>query len=291
MAYKTVAVVGGNGALSVPTIEALLAAGFEVKVLSRSSTSPVASVPAVVVDYADEASLTEALKDVDAVVSLVGAPGIEGQRVLVDAAIAAGVKRFVPSEFGSDDLDPRAKAVVFLRPKVNFFEYLVSKKDAISYTAIYNGAFFDWGLDHKFLADLEGHKADLFEGGKNHFTSTTLADVAKAVATALSKPDETSNRVLRIASTRTTLGEFVAAAEKATGAKFETTDRTIAEAYAKAAELIAAGKFVPGALLQLKAAAIGSLIGDFEVNDDELLGLKMRPVEELLAEYLAASKQ
>lgn len=291
MAYKTVAVVGANGALGAPTIEALLAKGFDVKVLSRSGASPVSSVPGVAVDYADEAAATEALKGVDAVVSLVGVPGLEGQKTLLDAAIAAGVKRFVPSEFGSDNSDPKAKEVVILRPKQEFFDYLASKQDSISYTAIYTGAFFDWGLDHKFVADVEGHKAALFDGGKNHFTATTVADIGKAVAEVLSKPEETANRGLRIASVRTTLGDLVAAAEKATGSKFETTDQTIAEAYAKAAELITSGKFLPGALLQLQAATIGSVIGDFVDNDNALVGLEERPIEQLLDEYFAARKK
>lgn len=31
---------------------------------------------------------------------------------LIDAAIAAGVKRFIPSEFGANNLDPRARQLV-----------------------------------------------------------------------------------------------------------------------------------------------------------------------------------
>lgn len=62
------------------------------------------------------------------------------QNKLVDAAIAAGVKRFVPSEFGSDVPNKRTREVVpIFEGKHAAVEYLKSKESEISWTAVVNG--------------------------------------------------------------------------------------------------------------------------------------------------------
>lgn len=47
-------------------------------------------------------SLTEVFKGQDAVVSMLPITALGDQAVVIEAAIAAGVKRFIPSEYGSD---------------------------------------------------------------------------------------------------------------------------------------------------------------------------------------------
>lgn len=57
----------------------------------------------IVVNYNDQPSLTEALQGTHTVLSflqLLGDPESKTQKSLIDAAIAAGVKRFAPSEYG-----------------------------------------------------------------------------------------------------------------------------------------------------------------------------------------------
>ena len=55
----------------------------------------------VVVDYTDQAALTEQLKGIDVVVSAVVFNALQDQIPLAAAAKEAGVKRFVPCFFGS----------------------------------------------------------------------------------------------------------------------------------------------------------------------------------------------
>ncbi len=57
------------------------------------------------VDMSNKTELTQALKDVSCVVSaLAGLHDVivDGQSLLLEAAIAAGVPRFIPSDFSSD---------------------------------------------------------------------------------------------------------------------------------------------------------------------------------------------
>ena len=81
----------------------------------------------------------------DAVVQIYfsGAPQ---SKALIDAAIKAGVKRFIPSEFGIDKGDDQVvKLVPFLAFKQDVLDYLISKEETgLTWTGIITGGFFDW---------------------------------------------------------------------------------------------------------------------------------------------------
>lgn len=90
-------------------------------------------------------SLAAAFKGQDAVLSLVGGMALGDQNKLIDASIAAGVKRFIPSEFGSDTQNEQLlKLVPVFNAKKSTVDYLKSKEDVISWTGVITGAFFDW---------------------------------------------------------------------------------------------------------------------------------------------------
>jgi uncharacterized protein YbjT (DUF2867 family) len=120
---------------------------FNVTVLSRegsSSTFPE-GVKVVRADYSSVDSLTKAFSGQDAVLSFVAGHVIGDQEKLIDAAIAAGVKRFLPSEYGSNTVDDRVRAIVpVFSAKKGAVDYLKSKEDKISWSSIISGPFFDW---------------------------------------------------------------------------------------------------------------------------------------------------
>ena len=55
------------------------------------------------------------------------ASGLQDQTRIIDAAIAAGVKRFIPSEFGSDSKNEKSKVLPIFGPKVAVRKYLDEK--------------------------------------------------------------------------------------------------------------------------------------------------------------------
>ena len=64
---------------------------------------------------------------------------------MIDAAIEAGVKRFLPSEFGFDTEDDRTLEVAPCTiMKKDPIEHLKARKDKISWTSIVNGLWLDW---------------------------------------------------------------------------------------------------------------------------------------------------
>jgi len=136
-------------------VKELVDAGFDVTAVRRSGSSegqtslPPGVVAIKTVDYTSLDDLKAAFDGQDAVVSVlatasVGAP----QRLAVDAAVAAGVKRFIPSEFGINTRKVRGTSIgKILAAKigtVDYLEELVAKGEGLTWTGVSTGLFFDW---------------------------------------------------------------------------------------------------------------------------------------------------
>lgn len=98
-------------------------------------------------DYPD-ASLLAAFKGQDAVISTIATVSIPLQKRIIDAAVKAGVRRFVPSEFGSDTGNAKAMALLpqYFKGKEETVEYLkeVCKENpGFAWTAFVTGPFFE----------------------------------------------------------------------------------------------------------------------------------------------------
>jgi hypothetical protein len=90
----------------------------------------------------------------------VGIASQQGQSLVIDAAVAARVKRLLPSDFGADIDNPKAKALPVFGYKVatqKHVEDVARANPDFTYTIIRNGVFLDWGLETGFL--LSGKQA------------------------------------------------------------------------------------------------------------------------------------
>lgn len=225
MSIKNVIIIGAGGNLGPTVLDAFLKTpSFNTTVLSRegsSSTFPP-NVKVIHANYDSSDSLKAAFQGQDAVVSLVGGMALGDQNKLIDAAIAAGVKRFIPSEYGSNTADKRVRDVVpVFEAKYGTVNYLKSKESQISWTSIVCGPFFDWGLKVGFLAfDGASKTATIFDGGNTTFSANTLHQVAVATVKSLERADLTKNQYVYISGFQTTQNQILAAAEKATGTKW-----------------------------------------------------------------------
>lgn len=150
-AIKNVIIIGAGGNIGAPVLSAFNNnKHFTVSILARhasKSTFPShLKVHRVGDDYA-ESDLLAAFKGQDAVVSTITTTSVGQQKAIIDAAVKAGVKRFVPSEFGSNTLNEKATALLpmLFGPKVETVEYLKEKeKEGLTWSAFVTGAFFDW---------------------------------------------------------------------------------------------------------------------------------------------------
>lgn len=141
--------VKATGNLGPHILSALLAAGFSVKVLSRNQLGASSVIPTGIEvlqsDYSFE-SLVDAFKGQDAVISTVSTLTVQQQLSIIDAAAAAKVKRFLPSDFGSDtSVEDDDSISAFLKDKQGVVRYLRTKEiDGLSWTALCPGAWVDW---------------------------------------------------------------------------------------------------------------------------------------------------
>lgn len=87
-----------------------------------------------------------AFKGQHGIVILLPANEVKTQKRIIDIAIKEGVKRVIPGEFGSNtSRQELIDAVPIFAGKYEVTQYLKSKEGTgLSWTAIINGAFFDW---------------------------------------------------------------------------------------------------------------------------------------------------
>ena len=266
-------------------LNALVKSGkFNVTAVKRSSSS--ASFPdSVKVRTADLSSVdstTAAFQGQDAVVSTVGTAGLPGQSVLVEAAVAANVKRFLPSDFGCDLANPKTSALPVFKSKTEIHKALrdaAAAKPDFSYTLVSSNAFLDWGLEKNFLINWKESKPKLFDGGKNVFSTTTLESIGQAVVGVLSHPEETKNRFVYVKDIDISQDQLLEIAKKVDpGKKWEEpTIVDTAELEKSSYESLAKGEVTQAVMY---AFLFRALFGPpeygsrFAKTDNELLGVK-----------------
>jgi len=134
-------------------ISSLQSHGFSVSVLVRNTSNvvPPAGITVYRTDYSGS-SLLLAFEDQDAVVNTITMPDFEAQKKMIDIAVLAGVKRFIPAEFGIDtSKEETVEIMTFLKMKPQIIQYLRSIQDKITWTGIITGPFFDWYVTHRLV--------------------------------------------------------------------------------------------------------------------------------------------
>jgi saccharopine dehydrogenase-like NADP-dependent oxidoreductase len=122
---------------------------FNVSVLARASSKTTYPPTAKVIrlpDSPSHADYVAALEGQDAVVSAVSYPAKLEEPKIIDAAVSAGVKWFVPSEYGIDNSLPATRQLnVVFGAKGNVQDYLKTKESqGLSWTGIATGLWLDW---------------------------------------------------------------------------------------------------------------------------------------------------
>ncbi|TVY45925.1 Isoflavone reductase-like protein [Lachnellula occidentalis] len=289
---KNVIVIGASGSIGASIFKALVdSSKFNVSVLARpeSTAEYGPSIKVFRSDYS-EASLAEAFKGQDAVVSALGAAAMGEQIKIIHAAVKAGVKRYLPSEYGTNTQNEKATGLVpAFGFKVTLIEHLKKlESKGLSWTAIETGPAFDWGLQMGLVGfNINTHEALIMDGGNRPFSATNLSQIGNAVVAVLSKPDETANQFIYVDSFTATQNEILAELEKATGKKWTVTESTTEAAAKEGQELFSKGDF-SGLLLLLKTIMLGEGYGSDFTKDASLANEKLGLPKQGLAETVAA---
>jgi uncharacterized protein YbjT (DUF2867 family) len=131
-------------------VKALLEANFEVTAITRKSSAATFPPEITVrrVDFSSHESLVDALRGQDAVVSTIALEATGGQESLIDAAIAAKVSRFIPSEYGVNlHVSRNLRMGRILASKIKTADYLAElarEHKWFSWTGLATNWFFDW---------------------------------------------------------------------------------------------------------------------------------------------------
>jgi uncharacterized protein YbjT (DUF2867 family) len=244
---QNVALVGGTGNLGSSVLTALVESPLTVTLVTRKTDfSAPKGVKVVTVNYDDPSTLVAAFRGNDAVVSTIGSFAIHLQSKLIDAAIEAGVKRFIPSEFGADTFNEKSAKLPVYKGKVAIQDQLKKAAAAgkIEWTAILGGPFFDWGLSKGFLGfSIPDKTATLYDGGAGPISVVLLSDLGRAVVGVLTHPSETKNKPIYVQSARLSQLDLLSIFESLTKSTWERTEVDTAQREKEGLEKIGKGDF------------------------------------------------
>jgi nucleoside-diphosphate-sugar epimerase len=224
---KTIIVAGANGNLGKRICASLIEKGANVKALVRKETNSaiISELEAIGVDihpisYSDSLTLSEICIDAHCVVSALSGLEevvIKTQTKLLDAAIAAGVKRFIPSDYSLDFTNFNHGENRNLDLRREFHKYLDAQ--AIAPTSIFNGAFMDMLTDQFPMIAFNKKRITYWGEARHEMGFTTMDDTANF--TACVALDDCTPRFLRIAGHNISPKELKKVLGNITGTPFE----------------------------------------------------------------------
>ncbi|MEH2458971.1 NmrA family NAD(P)-binding protein [Nostoc sp.] len=225
---QTILVAGGTGSLGGRIVKTLIKRGAEVRVLSRNEIDSVKikkltelGAKVIAVDMSDVEELKLACQGVSCVVSaLAGLQDVivDSQTLLLDAAIAAGVPRFIPSDFSSDFTKrPEGENRNFDLRK-EFHKYL--DKSPIAATSILNGAFADILSYNTPFYNPNDHSVAYWGDNPDWKVDFSTMDNT-ADYTAAAALDSATPTILRIASFQISPNELIAIGEEVKKTNFK----------------------------------------------------------------------
>ncbi|PYY32308.1 NmrA family protein [Curtobacterium sp. MCJR17_055] len=223
---STVLVAGATGDLGQRIVRELVERDVRVRVLTRPGSGTATDlfgadprVDVVAAAYTDHAALTEAVAGVDVVVSAVSGTRpviVDAQRALLAATVAAGVPRFIPSDYSADyrRITPGTNRNFELRRE------FAAEVDAapVRATSILTGMFTDL-LTGQAPMILFGRRRVLFWSSADQVLDfTTKDDVARVVA--LTALDDDAPRVVETAGDHISARDVAHIMSELTGTAF-----------------------------------------------------------------------
>src|ERR1035437_3051247 len=226
MSDSTMVVGGATGDLGGRIARALLERGASVRALVRHGTAQDRTgrlqqlgVEIAGVDLDSASEVRAACSGSSCVVSaLQGLRDVivETQTALLDAAIQAGVPRFIPSDYSIDftKFPPGENRNLDLRR--DFHKRL--DQSSISATTIFNGAFAEMLTGQMPLILFKLKRVLYWGDAAQRMDFTTMDDTAAFTASAALDPS--TPRILRIAGDQVSARELTAVMSEVTGKKF-----------------------------------------------------------------------
>ncbi|KAI1078575.1 NmrA-like family protein [Whalleya microplaca] len=188
-AFRNALIIGASGTIGSVILKAFEEDGsFNLTVLQHSSSKSQLPAHLKVITIADSYPTADFVA------------AFKGQDVfrLVDAPVAAGVRRYIPSEYGLNNARADAQALnPIFREKGKLQEYLRAwaADGEIEWMSISCGMWLRWGMAHDFLGmHVKERRFVFWDDGEGYFSCTTEENTAAGIVRALRSPEETKNR-------------------------------------------------------------------------------------------------
>ena len=223
---RVIALAGATGDLGGRIARALVARGANVRALVRPDLPErdvarlrQAGATPVAADPDDIVAMAEAVAGASCVVSAlngVRAVMIGRQGVLLDAAVRAGVPRFIPSDFAADFTKTRLGH----NRNYDLRREFMARVDAapIQATSILNGAFMDMLGAEMPIIRTGIHRVLYWRDADQILDFTTKDDTA--AYTAAAALDDTAPRILRIAGDSVSVRDLAATMSSLSGKRY-----------------------------------------------------------------------
>jgi uncharacterized protein YbjT (DUF2867 family) len=206
----------------------------DVVVLTRqgSNTTVQGDAKAIQVDYSNHESVKRALAGVDVVISTVPVAALDVQGRIAAAAKEAGVKLFVPSEFGGITKED-SENIRSVKAKVQGQLRVLG----MPYAAFYTGPFPDYIWASMFDLDVTSGKVSVGGDGNKQISFTARPDIARFVSYVLLHlpPEQLKNRAFAIAGDNKSFNQIFKEYEEKTGKKLHVTYIPVSELEARIA--------------------------------------------------------
>jgi len=226
MNHSTIVLAGASGNLGERIARDLLARKAQVRALVRRGTARdkvarlrTLGVELAEVDFQDASALATACAGASCVVSALSGLRdviVDTQTLLLEATLAAGVPRFIPSDFSIDftKLPPGKNRNLDLRRD---FKARLDKAP-VAATSIFNGAFADMLTGQAPFILFKLKRVLYWEDADQRMDFTTVDDTA--TFTAAAALDASTPRALHIAGEQLSARELATVASEVTGEKF-----------------------------------------------------------------------
>jgi len=197
-----------------------------------SKTTVEGDAKVISVDYSNPESIKNALAGVEVVISTISGAALDVQGKIAEAAKEAGVKLFIPSEFGGTT---EGETEGMFGEKAGIQAQL--KALGVPYAAFYTGPFADYVWAGFVNLDVTSGKVSVGGDGNKQISFTSRPDIARYLSYVLTHlpPDQLRNRSFTIAGDNKSFNEIFKAYEEKTGKKLEVTYVPVSDLDAKIA--------------------------------------------------------
>jgi hypothetical protein len=174
--------------------------------------------------YDDLATLTDTLRDQDALIEAFNTSATVHQGTIVRAALAAGIKHLITSEFGLDTFHPNAAQLPVSEAKLQAqralneeLQHAVANGNPapLAWTAIFVGSWYDWLIQtgQSWLSPAT-RTITRIGSGKQRVSMSRIAVNGEAVVAVLRNTENFRNRPAYFASHTITMDELIALVEE-----------------------------------------------------------------------------